>query len=176
MSQKSRRHVHFDLFFNYKNRYLLVFSDSPHVVFFIFQESHDSEFLWTAEETSPIIQQFNDFLARFSPEINLSTDSSELDFFEYFVDDGLVAEIVRCTNRYYQFYVRRVDIREHSRTHGWRDVNAKDIYLFFVTMLFTRNKRISIEEHWSTDPLLSSPIFQKTMNRNKYCLIFIDHK
>lgn len=38
-------------------------------------------------------------------------------------------------------------------------------------MLFTRNKRISIEEHWSTDPLLNSSIFQKTMSRNKYCLI-----
>lgn len=68
--------------------------------------------------------------------------------------------------------MRRIDIREHSRSRDWKDVDLKEIYLFIaVTMLFTRNKRMSIEEHWSTDPLLSSPIFQKTMSRNKYCLI-----
>lgn len=47
-----------------------------------------------------------------------------------------------------------------------------DLYIFLaVTMLFTRNKRITIEEHWSTDPLLHSTVFSNTMFRNRYCSI-----
>ncbi|KAH9632025.1 hypothetical protein HF086_007414 [Spodoptera exigua] len=35
-------------------------------------------------------------------------------------------------------------------------------------MLMSRNKHLTIEEHWSTDPLLLSPIFGSLMPRNRF--------
>lgn len=134
-------------------------------------DGSDTEWNWSMEGDAPTIQPFDDFIAGFTTT-NLSANSTELQFFEYFADETLMKEIARCTNRYFQYYVRNVDIRQHSRTQDWSDVNSQHIYLFLaVTMLMTRNKRISIEEHWSTDPLLNSPIFHNILSRNKYCLI-----
>lgn len=76
------------------------------------------------------------------------------------------------TNKYHQHFVRHTDIRIYSRLQQWQDVTMNDIYILIaLTMLFIRNKRISIEEHWSTDPLLHSAVFHNTMSRNRYCSI-----
>ncbi|CAK1592718.1 unnamed protein product [Parnassius mnemosyne] len=40
-----------------------------------------------------------------------------------------------------------------------------------ITMLMTRNSRLTIEEHWSTNPLLNSPIYTTLMSRNRYTTI-----
>lgn len=44
--------------------------------------------------------------------------------------------------------------------------------MFLATsMLMARNKKLEINEYWSTDPLLMSPIFNKILSRDKYLLI-----
>lgn len=65
-----------------------------------------------------------------------------------------------------------MDIKLHSRYKGWYPVTLDEMYLFLaVTMLMAHNSRHSIEEHWSTDPFLQSPIFSTLMTRNRYCTI-----
>lgn len=40
-----------------------------------------------------------------------------------------------------------------------------------VTMLMSRNKKCPIKEYWSTDALLETPIFSRTMPRDRYMKI-----
>lgn len=104
--------------------------------------------------------------------MNLSSSSSELDIFEYYIDTELIDKIVESTNSYYQYFIRNVDLRQHSRLQTWRDVTTSEMYMFLaITMLMTQNSRHTIEEHWSTEPLLKSDIFSTLMPRNRYCTI-----
>lgn len=107
-----------------------------------------------------------------SPAVKLDSTSTELQFFEHFCSKELVQKIANCTNRYHQYFVRHAALGIYSRLQRWQDVTIEDIYILLaLTMLFTRNKRITIEEHWSTDPLLHSEVFHNTMFRNRYCSI-----
>ncbi|XP_045540910.1 piggyBac transposable element-derived protein 4 isoform X1 [Papilio machaon] len=127
---------------------------------------------WTTQISPPVLEEFDEFICGVSPDIALDSDSSELQFFEKFCDIDLVQKIVDCTNKYHQQFVRHTDLRVYSRLQRWQDATTEDIYIVLaLTMLFTRNKRITIEEHWSTDPLLHSAVFHNTMYRNRYCSI-----
>ena len=60
----------------------------------------------------------------------------------------------------------------HSRMQKWHDVTPPEFYIFIaITMLMARNKHLKIEEHWSTDLLLLSPVFGNLMSRNRFCTI-----
>lgn len=79
---------------------------------------------------------------------------------------------MKFTNRYHRRLITTTSLAEYSRLHRWTDVSVPDIYLFLsISMLMTRNSHLTIEEHWSTDPLLSAPIFGKLMSRNRYGMI-----
>lgn len=46
--------------------------------------------------------------------------------------------------------------------------------MFLATsMLMARNKKLEINEYWSTDPLLMSPIFNTILSRDKYLIILL---
>lgn len=138
-----------------------------------FQDHDDNEGInWTLDITVPDKENFDEFISGVSPSVPLSSDSSELDIFEHFCGNDLVEKICYFTNKYHQFYVRHTDLRVYARLKRWQDVTVHDIYIFLaLTMLFTRNKRLTIEEHWSVDPLLNSPIFHSIMCRDRYCAI-----
>jgi hypothetical protein len=75
---------------------------------------------------------------------------------------------VQYTNDYHRYVVLKIDIRQHSRIHDGKDVTIPEMYMFLaITMLMTRNKHLSIEEPWSTNPLLFAPMFGQLMPRNR---------
>ncbi|KAF9413721.1 hypothetical protein HW555_008167, partial [Spodoptera exigua] len=134
------------------------------------QES--DEVNWTTQITPPQLEDFDDFVSGLSPAVELDSTSTELQLFEHFCSKDLLQNIANCTNNYHQHFLRHTDLRVYSRLQQWQDVTFNDIYILIaLTMLFTRNKRISIEEHWSTEPLLHSAVFHNTMSRNRYCTI-----
>ncbi|KAH9639512.1 hypothetical protein HF086_004338 [Spodoptera exigua] len=138
------------------------------------EDDHDDNegINWTLDITVPDKENFDEFISGVSPSVPLSSDSSELDIFEHFCGNDLVEKICYFTNKYHQFYVRHTDLRVYARLKRWQDVTVHDIYIILaLTMLFTRNKRLTIEEHWSVDPLLNSPIFHSIMCRDRYCAI-----
>lgn len=138
------------------------------------QGDGSQHFIWSNTSSRPVIQTFDDFGSGISSAtlMTLNEDSSELDIFLHFFDEGLINQIVINTNRYHQHFLRTRTLKVYSRLHKWYDVTVPEMYVFFaVTMLFTRNKHLSMEEHWSTDPLLNAPIFSKLMSRNRYFMI-----
>ncbi|KAF9409687.1 hypothetical protein HW555_010977, partial [Spodoptera exigua] len=103
-----------------------------------------------------------------SPSLNLTSSSNELAVFEKFVDEELIKTIIRYTNLYHCYFILNTDLRNHSRLLTWKDVTVPEMYIFLpITMLMTRNSRLTIEEHWSTNPLLNSPIYTTLMSRNQ---------
>ncbi|KAL0829822.1 hypothetical protein ABMA28_003305 [Loxostege sticticalis] len=63
--------------------------------------------------------------------------------------------------------ILNMDLRTHSRLHAWKDVTVQEMYVFLaITMLMTGNRRLTTEEHWSTNPFLNSPIYKTLMSRN----------
>lgn len=127
-------------------------------------------FEWTAERRTPEVAAFDEFPCgiHFTP----AEIVTELDIFQHFMDSDFVSFIVEMTNKFHNYFVLNVDLRMHSRLRAWYDVTVPEMYIFFVIMmLMTRNRHLSIEEHWSTDILLSSPIFSKLMSRNRFCTI-----
>jgi len=56
--------------------------------------------------------------------------------------------------------------------NAWKDTNVGEMYTFLATtILMSRNKKLDMKDYWSTDPLLSSPIFRQIMSRNRYLLL-----
>ncbi|KAH9636024.1 hypothetical protein HF086_005876 [Spodoptera exigua] len=127
---------------------------------------------WTRQPFGIETPFFDDFGSGISPSLNLTSSSNELAVFEKFVDEELIKTIIRYTNRYHCYFILNTDLRNHSRLQTWKDVTVPEMYIFLaITMLMTRNSRLTIEEHWSTNPLLNSPIYTTLMSRNRYTTI-----
>jgi hypothetical protein len=126
---------------------------------------------WSSGPHIPIIHEFDPFQSGIT-NASFNESSTPLDFFEHFLNKDLMCKIVEETNKFYSFSVSREQPKEASRLHKWVDINISEMYLFIgLSMLMTRNKHLTIEEFWSTDPLLKSSIFGKSMPRNRYELI-----
>lgn len=76
------------------------------------------------------------------------------------------------TNRYAEDYLKNEIVTPKSRVKCWKPTNIEELYIFLATcMLITRSKKLEINEYWSTDPLLVSPIFNKIMSRDRFLLL-----
>ena len=86
-------------------------------------------------------------------------------YFELFIDNFLLVIIVQETN-IYQFQNPEQDC---SKMKPWVDLTKKELKEFLgLTILMGHIKKISLEDYWSTNLMLVTPIFPQTMPRNKY--------
>lgn len=86
-----------------------------------------------------------------------------LDYLNLFWTSPLTDTIVEETNRYARSQNRR----------GWKDVDGNDVWTFLGTILamgIVREPRI--ENYWSEDPLLESPVIQKHMSLHRFWSIW----
>ncbi|RVE41260.1 hypothetical protein evm_014089 [Chilo suppressalis] len=130
----------------------------------------ETSFQWTSAQYVAALTSFDEFASGLNFEV--TENMTELDTFLKFLDKDFMSFIVQMTNEYHSRFVLNVDLRIHSRLQRWHDVSIPELYIFFaILMLMTRNRHLTIEEHWSTDLLLSSPIFSQLMPRNRFCTI-----
>ncbi|XP_008181189.1 piggyBac transposable element-derived protein 4-like [Acyrthosiphon pisum] len=105
-------------------------------------------------------------------EFGLNSNSSKLEFFKAFVSEFLLGKVAFETNRYAKQYIQSNEISHQSRVNAWKDTNVDEMYTFLATtILMSRNKKLDMKDYWSTDPLLSSPIFRQIISRNRYLLL-----
>lgn len=135
-----------------------------------YRNRETEQFKWTTEGRPSEVAAFDDFSSglHFTPSENFT----ELDVFQHFMDNDFMSFIVEMTNKFHNNFLLKVDLRMHSRLHRWYDVTVPEMQCFLtIMMLMTRNRHLTIEEHWSTDILLNAPIFSKLMSRNRFCMI-----
>ena len=93
------------------------------------------------------------------------SEQTPLDYFQIFFDETLVQSIVAETNRYYS----QNSVGERQHMSNWQNVSATEMYAFLgITMLTGLMRKGRIRDYWSTDPLLSIPIFSQYFTRNRY--------
>lgn len=125
------------------------------------------------DQFQPIIHLFDNTNSGFhSVDVGIDNESSIVDYFEVFFSNNLAGKIAAETNRYYDFVTKNCNKKVFSRLNKWKGTDLKEVYLFIaVTLLISRNKKLKLNDCWSKDPLLNTPIFQKTMSRDRYLLL-----
>ena len=103
--------------------------------------------------------------------VNLRNDAPLSDFFNLFIDDDDFALKATETNRYYsQIHLRnRENVKPNARMNLWYETSANEIKQFLeLTLNMGIVEKPSIRSYWSTDSLIETPIFHKTMSRDRY--------
>lgn len=123
-------------------------------------------FDWSTEDFSPDIHVFDESSSGCKVE-----GTSPLDFFEYFFTPDIMKQIANETNKYFNF-LNRNDVQEFSRMKRWKPVDFKEMYCFFATaLLMPHNKKQKLNNYWSTDEYISTPIYSKLMKRDRFLII-----
>ena len=73
---------------------------------------------------------------------------------------------------YYNSVTEDTQPSPKSRLQKWSGTNESELYVFLaVCLLQARNKRNEIQECWSKDPLLHSPVYSEIMSRDRFLLL-----
>lgn len=93
------------------------------------------------------------------------TGDSPLDYFLLFFDESLLEIIVDETNCYHA----QCNSSAAQKTQEWYAVTVDEMYIFIaLSMLMGLVRKNQLRYYWSTDPLLETPIFGKTISRSRY--------
>ena len=112
---------------------------------------------WTKKNFVPRIHQFNSKSSGIAKQIRRS--SKIIDYFQLFISEELVEIIVNETN-YYWAQQSNNDVNTLETTV------LNELYCFFaMSLLMTRNRKLSLKKYWSTDNYLRSDIFKTIMPR-----------
>ena len=103
---------------------------------------------------------------------SLSVDSLPV---EFFITDDIIVLLVTETNRYAQQFLAGAALKPNSRARRWTSTDATEMQKF-LGMLLTMEivKKPHIEDYWSTDPLLATPVtpvFNQTMSCDGFELL-----
>ena len=89
-------------------------------------------------------------------------------YFKYLFDDYLVTLICVETNRYQE----QNPLGERVNMVGWTDVTPDELLQFLaLTILMGHIRKGCLEDYWSTNQMLVTPIFHQKMIRNRYLQI-----
>ena len=92
-------------------------------------------------------------------------ERTPVDYFKLFFNDTIMERIVDETNR---CYIQN-PMGERQYMSNWQNVTFAEMYTFLaITMPTGLVYKNRIRDYWSTDPLLSTPIFGQYFTRNWY--------
>lgn len=133
-------------------------------------------YVWTdGDNYVPNVYAFDDSASGVTDAAGVDMNSTELDYFQLFIDDELIDLIVQETNRYYQFIGNQrqgLPLAPHSKMRRWHDTTGREVYTFLaLTLLMAHIKKHMVRDYWNKDPLLSTPVFPKYMVRDRYQLL-----
>ena len=125
------------------------------------------EDFWKRDDHPPTIPPFTG-----DSKINIAIEdgTQPLDIASFFLDDNFYELLVTQTKLYAnQYRTEHSMLPRYSRARLWKDVTVKEMRKFLALHLLTGIiRKPEISQHWSTDPLLVTPIFNNIMSRNHY--------
>lgn len=102
----------------------------------------------------------------------VNINSTAIDVFKLFFNDGFVNLIVRETNVYANQVLLSTRISRNSRLNNWTDTNSQEIQVFFGIFIWMGlNVRPALSDYWSNDPLYKNDFISYLMTRNRFELL-----
>lgn len=97
---------------------------------------------------------------------NIELDGTDpIHYFKIFLDEHLLKLICEETNRFQD----QNPEQERVNMTKWVDLEEGELMKFLaLSILMGHVRKGQLEDYWSTSPMLSTPIFPKTMTRNRY--------
>ncbi|KOX71828.1 hypothetical protein WN51_03639, partial [Melipona quadrifasciata] len=98
-----------------------------------------------------------------------------IDYFQLFISEELIEIIVNETNYYWAQ-------QSNNNVNTLETKALNELYCFFaMSLLMTRNKKLSLKEYCNTNNFLRSDIFRTIMTRDRYflydeCMIHFSHE
>ncbi|XP_069502398.1 piggyBac transposable element-derived protein 4-like [Ambystoma mexicanum] len=100
------------------------------------------------------------------------TENTEpIDFFNLFVGDGFISDMVEQTNLYAEQFLRErgANLKPDPRAHLWVPTMSVEMRTFWgPTLLLGQTRMLSISLYWSTEPVFASPFFPATMSKDRF--------
>ena len=96
------------------------------------------------------------------------------DFFKLYITDQIIDHIVVQTNLYAQQFIEQHqnNLRPHSLVHQWKATDRAEILtLLAVVILMGIDHKPRFAMHWSTDSLISMPIFSQIISRDRFLIL-----
>lgn len=76
------------------------------------------------------------------------------------------------TNRFDEQFLNKSALKPINRAHQWAPANQTEMKRFIGLMLLMGiMKKPKIEDYWSTDILISTPVFNATMPHDQFQLL-----
>lgn len=89
-------------------------------------------------------------------------------YFRAFFDNELIGKIVEENNNYQQ----QNTVPTTGKTAAWYDTTVEELYIFCATtILMGLNQKNRIKDYWSTDKLITTPIFGELFTKDRYLSI-----
>lgn len=109
------------------------------------------------------------FTSRSGIRDDIQLDGNDpIHYFKYFFDDYLLTLICTETIRYQE----QNPLGERSKMANWSEITPDELLRFFaLTILMGHIRKGCLEDYWSTNPMIATPIFHQTMTRNRYLQI-----
>ena len=121
--------------------------------------------IWVSGNFKPHLFSFNSNQCGLTQYLVNRQLEIPLDFFHLYFDQTLMEIIASETNRYH------LQNSKNTSSHAapWVDTNIDEMYVFLTTtMLMTHVKKHKIQEYWSTDQLIMTPVFSHIFSRDRY--------
>ena len=96
------------------------------------------------------------------------------DFFNLYITDQIIDHIVIQTNLYVQQFIEQHqnNLRPHSLVHQWKATDTAEILtLIAVVSLMRVFHKPRFAVYWSTDSLISTPIFSQIISADRFLIL-----
>ena len=138
-------------------------ADLSESIIYEYEEVHELSF------DSIYYPSIKDFIGQSITYENISIPGkTPVDYFDYFFNATILNLIVEQSNLYQQQNPESL----RNNMASWKDINIEDLRKFLgLSINMGHTIKGNVQNYWSTDPLLSTPIFGQIMTRNRYLQI-----
>lgn len=129
--------------------------------------NNGTTFKWVTENPTrkfnPTVPTFEAPTTKFNLPL-LTNESTPWEVVKQFITDDMIETIVEETN----IYADSIKSAKPNAMKSWTPVHDKEMWLFIGLKVLTGIlKKPSIRDYWSTNSLLETPIFARTMSRDR---------
>lgn len=128
--------------------------------------SDSSNLNWSKIDIKPKIEEFT---GKSGLKVDLSDNFDVEDFVKLFIGDDFFEYVTAESN----LYRKQCNYEAKGKMKKWVDITPEELKKFFgLVILMGQVKKHAREEYWSTDSIISTPIFSETMSRNRFTQIW----